>query len=153
MKPREHAQAIQEALSTMLDDVPDNQKSTVISHLYVWLNKEGGYREPKQRSGQENNALYLWLTQVAKQLNEAGFDMRVVLKPDVDIPWTKESAKLNLWDPIMRAQFGYDSTRQMKASEPCQVSETIARHLGDKLGITLPPWPSIETMPRKKIQR
>ena len=97
----------------------------------------------KRRSGTQNNCLHQWLSQLAKTLNEAGLDMRAVLKPTVDIPWTKDSAKAHLWKPVQIAMTGKDSTTKPTTVEYSKIYETITRHLASKHGIEVPPWPSI----------
>ena len=47
-------------------------------------------------SQKQFNAMHLWCERVADQLNDAGLDMKAVLKPEVDIPWGKESVKEHL---------------------------------------------------------
>lgn len=97
--------------------------------------------EAKQRTNQQNRALHLWLTQVSKTLNDAGLDMKATLKEDVEIPWTMEMAKEYLWRPIMKITTGEGSTTDMNTIDPTVITETITRHMGQKHGVVLPPWP------------
>ena len=90
----------------------------------------------------QNNALHLWLGQVAGLLNEKGLDMKKVLKPEVDIPWTLQSAKDHLWRPIQRLMTGEESTKDAKRAEYIEIHETICRHLAQTKGVELPKWPS-----------
>ena len=55
------------------------------------------------RTGQQNRALHKGCELLADALNDAGLDMRVVLKPEINIPWTKTSVKEYIIRPIMRA--------------------------------------------------
>jgi len=98
--------------------------------------------DPKQRTPTQNNALHMWLSQVATTLNDAGFDMRAVMKEDAEIPWTQESAKYNLWRPIQKAMTETESTTELTTTDCSAICDAITRHLGQKLGVTLPPWPS-----------
>ena len=50
-----------------------------------------------QRTEKQNNSLHAYCQGLADELNSAGLDMRVVLKPEYEIPWTKESVKEHLW--------------------------------------------------------
>ena len=86
-------------------------------------------------------ALHVWCQQVADVLNAAGFDQRIVLKPEVAIDWTKESVKQSLYKPLLKAMSGKSSTTEQNTVEPSAVAETIARHLGQKFGVVLPEWP------------
>jgi len=38
----------------------------------------------------QNSAMHLYFGWLAKAFNDAGLDMKKVLKPEVDIPWTAE---------------------------------------------------------------
>lgn len=58
-----------------------------------------------QRTGQQNRAAHKGFEILADALNASGKDMRVVLKPEINIPWTKASVKEYLFKPIMRAMF------------------------------------------------
>lgn len=99
----------------------------------------------KQRTLTQNRALHLFLGQLCDVLNDAGLDMRAVLKQDVELPWTVENAKDYLWRPIQQALTGKGSTTEITTVEPTVIHETLARHLGQKLGVVCPPWPSRET--------
>jgi hypothetical protein len=97
-----------------------------------------------QRTDKQNRSLYKWFDQVADCLNDAGLDMKVVLKPEVEIPWTKESVKNHLWRPIQILMMDKESTAEMETVDPDKVARVISRHLASNLGIELPPWPSNE---------
>ena len=94
-----------------------------------------------QRTLQQNKALHKWLRMVSDTLNDAGLDMKTVLKPEVDIAWTPEMAKEYLWRPIQRVMTGEESTADAITTDYDQIRLTITRHLGAKLGVTLPDWP------------
>jgi hypothetical protein len=100
--------------------------------------------EPKIRTPNQNRALHGWLTSVADCLNDHGKDMRVVLKPSVDIPWTGKAAKEYLWSPIQEAMFAIGSSTELETSEVSQVVDMVSMHIAQKIGVTLPPFPSVE---------
>ena len=66
--------------------------------------------QPEQRTLQQNKALHKWLDQLCDVLNESGYDMKTVLKPEIDIPWTRDSAKNYLWRPIQEIMIDVEST-------------------------------------------
>jgi hypothetical protein len=101
-------------------------------------------RKAGQRTLSQNRALHLFLAQLCEVLNEAGLDMRTVLKQDVEIPWTVGSAKEHLWRPIQKALTEKRSTTEITTVEPTIIHETLCRHLASKLGVACPPWPSRE---------
>lgn len=91
----------------------------------------------RQRTGKQNNSLNLYCRLLAKTLNDAGLDMKKVLKPDADIPWTQETAKEFLWRPIQVAQLNIKSTRDLNTKQVSEVYDTLNRHLGNKLGVSV----------------
>lgn len=97
----------------------------------------------KRRTSQQNKAMWVYLTRLSEQLNDAGLDMRAVLKPGVDIPWTKQSAHDQLWIPIQEIMTGKASTTEMDTVEPSRIYEVLNRHIAEKFGVSIP-WPSDE---------
>lgn len=87
------------------------------------------------RTQKQNNALHLFFEMLAEELNNAGLDMRVVIKPEVDIPWSKESVKEYLWRPIQKAQLNKKSTTSLTKSEVDEVYAVLMRHLSEKFGL------------------
>lgn len=102
-----------------------------------------------QRTRQQNKALHVLFRELAKELNEAGLDMRRVLKPGIDIPWAAESVKEYLWRPIQKAQLGKQSTTELTTKEIDQVFDTINKHLGEKFGLHVA-FPSVEEIIRRE---
>lgn len=98
-----------------------------------------------QRTDRQNRALHLWLSMLAETLNAAGLDQRTVLKPGVSIPWTPDAAKEQLWRPIQEALVGKHSTTQLEKLEVGEVEEVLTRHLQEKFGVEIPPWPHFES--------
>lgn len=95
----------------------------------------------QQRTLKQNASLHKWLRMVSDTLNDAGLDMKAVLKPEIDIPWTPESVKNHLWRPVQEVMTDKESTADANTRDYDAVRQTIVRHLGDKLGVVLPPWP------------
>src|SRR3990167_6345758 len=91
----------------------------------------------KPRTAQQNRALHLYFELIADTLNDAGLDMRAVLKPEVEIPWTARNVKEFLWRPVQKIQLGKDSTTDLTTKEIDVVFETVNRHLA-KHGIHVP---------------
>lgn len=88
-----------------------------------------------QRTEQQNKALHKFFELLSQELNDAGLDQRTVLKPSVDIPWSPESVKEQLWKPIQKAMYEKESTTQLETSEVSKVYETLIRHLSEKFDI------------------
>lgn len=100
--------------------------------------------EEKRRTLKQNRALHKMFEILAHDLNECGLDMKKTLKPEIDIPWTKEAVKEYLWRPVMKAQLGKGSTTEMSTKDIDAVFETIIRHLSSKFGFSTD-FPSIES--------
>ena len=100
--------------------------------------------EDKPRTLTQNKALHLYFTHLAPELNGSGLDMREVLKPGVDIPWSGKTVKEYLWRPVMEIQLGKESTTEMTTKDIDKVFDTITRHIGEKFGLEVS-FPSIES--------
>lgn len=92
----------------------------------------------KTRTIKQNKALHKYFELLADELNNAGLDMRMVLKPSVAIPWTPENIKEFIWKPIQNAQLKKESTTQLTTKEIDLVFDTINRHIGEKFEIHVP---------------
>jgi len=95
----------------------------------------------KQRSPLQNNSLHKYLAMISEELNNAGLDMKKVLKPEVDIPWSTVSAKEYLWRPIQKVLTGKDSSTKPTTKDYVLIADVLSRHLVEKFGVFVP-WPS-----------
>jgi len=98
-----------------------------------------------QRTLTQNAALHVYFKLISDALNDAGLDMRKVLKPTIDIPWSPKTVKEYMWRPVMKAQLGKSSTTEMTTVDIDKVFDTINRHLAEKFGIT-EPFPSYDNI-------
>jgi hypothetical protein len=92
--------------------------------------------------------MHLFFEMLAEQLNLGGLDMRTVLKPGVEIPWTAETVKENLWRPVQVALLQKKSTTELDTAEVSKVEEVLIRHLVQNFGqfFDPPSFPSIEQL-------
>jgi hypothetical protein len=97
-----------------------------------------------QRTTAQSNALHLFYTMLSEALNNAGLDMRTVLKESYDLSWTPESVKAHLWKPIQKAMYGIESTRELTKTggEIQKIHETIMRGLAEKFGLDYIEFPN-----------
>jgi len=95
----------------------------------------------KQRSHQQNNALHLWCALLAKELNDAGYDMVHFFDEGADIPWTKMMVKEMIWKPVQKVMTEKVSTKEAHKVEYIKIYDVLNRHLAQKKGISVP-WPS-----------
>lgn len=103
------------------------------------------------RTSLQNRALHKDCDLIAEKLNDAGWDMKKVIKKELDIPWTTESVKKWIFKPIMKAMYNKESTTELEknSGEIDKVHDVIMRELGEKFGIEYHPFPHD---PEKKKQ-
>lgn len=100
-----------------------------------------------QRTNQQNKALHTFFELVAEALNEAGLDMRKTLKPEIEIPWSKETVKEFLWRPVQKMQLDKKSTMELTTKDIDVIYDTLNRFLS-KHGIHIDfPHNDFESMP------
>ena len=87
---------------------------------------------PQPRTLTQNASLWLWFTLLADELNSAGLDMKKVLKPNVDIPWSKDSIHDFIWIPIQKVLLKKDHSADLLKHEVSEVFDVLNRHLGER---------------------
>jgi len=118
--------------SNQLDSLIEHLRDKPISeHGYLIQVKTGG------RTTKQNSSLWLYLTQLADALNEAGMDQRKVLKESVAIEWNKDSAAKYLWKPVRKAITGKVSTAQLDRAEIGEVYMALSKHMAEKFGLSI----------------
>lgn len=102
-------------------------------------------RKEQQRTLPQNAAIHKYCAMLAEALNDAGLDMKTVLKPDAEIPWTQENIKINMWHEVQLAMFpdavdkdGKPSTAALSKEQVGQVYETISRYIAQSQGVSVP---------------
>lgn len=106
----------------------------------------------KHRTTQQNKSLHKYLAELSKALNDAGWDMKAVLKPNVDIPWSQDMAKEFLWRPIQKAMQLEESTADLSTTDIQAVYAVLDRHISEKFGVHIE-WPSDERMAMEQLVR
>ena len=99
----------------------------------------------KTRTSLQNRSLHLWFTQLAQALNDAGYDMRKVIKADFDISWTDYNVKEYLFRPVMKALYGHKSTKQLTTVEIDKVYMLVDKTIAERTGVHVD-WPCLETL-------
>lgn len=102
-------------------------------------------RIEKTRTIPQNRAMHLYFTQLAEALNDAGMDMRAVIRTNVEIPWTPVSIKEYLWRPVQNKSLRKKSTTELTIGEIDKIYEAVNRVVGERTGVHVP-FPSIETL-------
>jgi len=97
----------------------------------------------KLRTLLQNRASHKDWSMIAEKLNDAGLDMRKVLKQEISIPWTTESVKNFIVKPIMKAMYNKNSTTRLEKNtdEIEKLHNVIMRELGEKFGIEYHEFP------------
>ncbi len=99
--------------------------------------------EEKKRTLQQNKSLHLMFSELAKSLNETGWDVKKTIK--AEIPFNAYMCKELIFRPVMKQLTGKDSTAELTTSEIDEVFKIIVKVIGERCGITLN-WPSIELL-------
>ena len=95
----------------------------------------------KQRTESQNNALHLYLTQVANELDRQGHTMQDVVNKitKVEIKPTMHNVKEMIWREIMKAQLGKESTTFLNKQEDIdKVYDVMNKWLGTYFDIHIP---------------
>lgn len=108
------------------------------SHLSVVVEAEQAER---QRTGTQNGCLHKYCDDLATALGEAGLDMRKVMKPDAELPWSGHTVKTMLWHVIQKAMTGKEKSSKLTTVECSAVYEALNRHIATTQGLSVP-WPS-----------
>ena len=87
------------------------------------------------RTNKQNNSLHLYCYLLATALNNAGLDVRKVLKPEIAIPWTTNGVKNLLWRPVQIARLEKKSTTELTTAEVNIIYNILNLHLSEKFGI------------------
>jgi hypothetical protein len=123
-------QGLQDFITQLTDKYPDRE---ALGEFGIILELKTGIRTTNQ-----NSAMHVYFSLLADAFNDAGLDMKKVLKPDVSIPWTPVSVKEHLWRPVMVAVTEKHSTRELERSEVSAVYEPLHRHIASKFGVMVP---------------
>uniref|UniRef100_A0A6H1ZFN4 Uncharacterized protein n=1 Tax=viral metagenome TaxID=1070528 RepID=A0A6H1ZFN4_9ZZZZ len=99
----------------------------------------------KQRTLSQNNALHLYCQLLSQELNLSGWDMKKLIRKEVDIEWTPYSVKEYLWRKIQIELFGKKSTAQLTTDEVSRVYENLNRIIGERTGVFVE-FPNIEAL-------
>ena len=92
----------------------------------------------KLRTSQQNKAWHVYETELSQAMYNHGVDMRTFLKEGVEIPPTKEIVHNHITLPLVKAMFGKNSTKELEVHEVDKLYEVINKHIGEKLGLSIP---------------
>ena len=94
----------------------------------------------KQRTEQQNRAIHLYLSQVAKELRNQGQTMQNVVEKitKVEIIPTTHNLKEIVWREIQKAHLGKDSTTFLTKQEVTEIYEIMSMWLAKHFEIDIP---------------
>lgn len=94
---------------------------------------------PEKRTPVQSNALHVYYRLVAEELNNAGYNVQLVLKEKMDIDWDERLVKELLWRNAQKAMTDKESTTELnKTEEIDRIYEHLNRHLSEKFGVHVP---------------
>jgi len=112
--------------------------------LFNMICKCCGKEIEKKRTSKQSRALHKWFELLAEALNDAGFDIKTTIRQDLDILWSATTIKELLWRPVQKVYLRKQSTTQLKTKDIDKIYDIINREIGQRTGIDVPPFPSIE---------
>jgi hypothetical protein len=132
-----------ENFAVMTNGTPFELKKTVSpSTLFNWFKDK---LTKKVRTNSQNAALHLYLTQLAEQLNEAGYTFTTYL--GMEVPFTMELIKESIWKPTQKELFDIDSTTKLTSDNINTLIDVFSKAFGER-GIYVE-WPSIQGLLNK----
>jgi len=131
---KEHIEAAAQAVEEMAQDVRDLASKDIPEFgFHITFGLKAGKRTTKQR-----NAMEVYFRLLAETLNDAGLDMKRVLREEIDIPWVQASVKEHLWRPIQLALTDKPSTANLERDEVSKIYKVLDKNLGEKLKVHVP---------------
>lgn len=97
--------------------------------------------ETKQRTDQQRKAIEVYCRELADAFSGAGIDKRAVIeqfKQGVEIPWSQDGIKDDVWRVIQVAILKKESTVDLSSEEVSKVYEVVNRFTAEKFGVSVP---------------
>ena len=99
-----------------------------------------------QRTGQQRKSLEVYCREMAKTLNDAGYDQKALLtlfKDGFNVPWTQESYK-DLFRLVAHAMYpSVESTADLDTIQIQSVYLAVDQRIAELTGVSVA-WPSYE---------
>ena len=131
----------------------DLDEGTSIDYVVGKLSMHGKVIDIKNvkenRTSQQRKALWLWCGQCAEAMNKKNFDMRAIIRKDVEIAWSKDSFMEYIFRPLMKVKFNKKSTNKLlKIGEMDEIIDIIVKLISERTGgnVEVPQFPSFDNM-------
>lgn len=98
----------------------------------------GMNEEEKKRTALQNKSMHRWFALLANSLNDAGYDAREVLEPEVEIPITDKIVKNQMLKKIAKAMYDKDSTTELTTIELSECCKVLSKHTSEVFGVYVP---------------
>lgn len=128
-----------------------NSKSSLEAykrHLDAEFEKHGYLRVDmktgKQRTNLQNASLNLYCRQSAEELNDKGITFSMFFKEGIEVPWTLDIFKDNVWRPVQKAICNEESTTKPHTTDYPKIYDFVSMKMSQQ-GIYLP-WPSKDSL-------
>lgn len=121
-----------------LDAFKEHLEAQFEKHGYLRVDLKTG----KQRTDKQRKALELYCKFIAEKLNEEGVTFQMFFKPGIEVPWTQQIVKDNVWRPVQQAMTGDKSTTKPHTDQYPKIYEVVNRKLTE-FGFYIP-WPCKE---------
>jgi len=96
------------------------------------------------RTPTQNNCIHEYCDRIAAALNNAGLERVItspVLSEPLNVPWSKETVKSDIWHRVQTAMTGIESSRDLSTTQVSDIYDTIHRHLAQTFGLQIE-WPT-----------
>lgn len=97
------------------------------------------------RTYRQNNTLHLLFRNMAKDLNDAGFEISHPFKPDLEIPWSEHSVKELLYQPIIASYFKIERSSLLDTEQLSESMTILVDAVNRNTGVYTP-IPSQESL-------
>lgn len=91
-------------------------------------------------------SMHVYYSQLSEKLNDAGYDFKKFLEVaqyKLDVPWTKDLVKNQLWRAVQISQTSKKSTTEITPYEAIQIYEIVNNRVAELTGVSVE-WPCEE---------
>lgn len=91
----------------------------------------------ENRTDKQNKALHLYFSLLANKLQDAGVDMRQMIRQEVPITPTAHLLKETVWRPLQKALFGKKSTRELSTKDIDKIYAIMDKVIAERTGVRI----------------
>lgn len=104
----------------------------------------------KEITDKQFRALHMWFRQCERELNDNAIPYYRALsgKPSM---WREGDFKAGVFKPFIKTYKGMRSTKDLSTKDPSEMLEALTGHIATEYAVTLPEFPSLESMSVKDL--